>query len=83
MICRVTSKVKLESGKWYQRKSLNGKGIECEPLLYLDCEGISTGFYRKDSSTFYDKWWLARACNKGYESSLQRRKCGLRYADTV
>ena len=40
-------------------------------------------FYRKDSSTFYDKWWLARACNKGYESSLQRRKCGLRYADTV
>ena len=42
-----------------------------------------TGFYRKDSSTFYDKWWLARACNKGYESSLQRRKCGLRYADTV
>ena len=40
MICRVTSKVKLESGKWYQRKSLNGKGIECELLLYLDCEGI-------------------------------------------
>ena len=27
--------------------------------------------------------WLARACNKGYESSMQRRKCGLRYADTV
>lgn len=50
MICRVTSKVKLESGKWYQRKSLNGKGIECEPLLYLDCEGISTGFYRKDGN---------------------------------
>ena len=50
MICRVTSKVKLESGKWYQRKSLNGKGIECELLLYLDCEGISTGFYRKDGN---------------------------------
>lgn len=49
------------------------------------CKNISapTGFYRKDSSTFYDKWWLARTCNKGYESSLQRRKCGLRYADTV
>ena len=27
MICKVTSKVKLESGKWYQRKSLNGKGF--------------------------------------------------------
>lgn len=50
MICKVTSKVKLESGKWYQRKSLNGKGIECELLLYLDCEGISTGFYRKDGN---------------------------------
>ena len=50
MICRVTSKVKLESGKWYQRKSLNGKGFECEPLLYLDCEGISAGFYRKDGN---------------------------------
>ena len=40
-------------------------------------------FTGKTSSTFYDKWWLVRACNKGYESSLQRRKCGLRYADTV
>ena len=50
MICKVTSKVKLESGKWYQRKSLNGKGFKCEPLLYLDCEGISAGFYRKDGN---------------------------------
>lgn len=40
----------LESGKWYQRKSLNGKGFECELLLYLDCEGINAGFYRKDGN---------------------------------
>lgn len=42
MICRVTSKVKLESGKWYQRKSLNGKGIECEHMQRRAFSGAST-----------------------------------------
>lgn len=55
---------------------------------YTMAPAVKTFLHQQDFTgktvvPFYDKWWLARACNKGYESSLQRRKCGLRYADTV
>lgn len=55
---------------------------------YTMAPAVKTFLHQQDFTgktvvPFYDKWWLVRAYNKGYESSLQRRKCGLRYADTV
>lgn len=37
------------------------------------CKNISapTGFYRKDSSTFYDKWWLARHVIKDMKAACK------------
>ena len=29
-------------------------------------------FYREDSDSIYDKWWMAGACYKRYEGKLQR-----------